>query len=214
MERSGHVVEFITSTWRNWSAWRCLRCLIILILSGVMIAATPIRTEPDFDGPVRYSREEIHRAITFYATRYRLDPALLRAVIKTESDFRQDAVSHKGAIGLMQLMPDTAAGLRVTDIHDSLQNIRGGAKQLRRLLNRYKGNLPLALAAYNAGVQRVKGGKIPRIRETRSYVRKVLRQYEKYRGSHRCKHPIDGTVCKTSRDVRTIKQGQAKLKEK
>lgn len=205
---------FNNSTLGNRSIRRCLRCLIILILSGVMIAATPIRTKLDFDGPVRYSSHEIQRAITFYATRYRLDPALLRAVIKAESGFRQDAVSHKGAIGLMQLMPETAAALRVTDVHDSLQNIRGGAKQLRDLLNRYDGDMALALAAYNAGVHRIKGGKIPRIRETRSYVRKVLRNYDKYQGSRRCKRPIDGTACKTSRDVRTIKQGQVKLKEK
>ena len=71
--------------------------------------------------------------------------------------------------------------LRVSDAYDSIQNIRGGAKQLRHLLNLYQNDLPLALAAYNAGVHRVKGGKVPRIRETRSYVRKVLRHYEVFR---------------------------------
>lgn len=197
---------FINSTWPSRSVGRCLRCLIILILSGVMIAATPIRTKSDFDGPVRYSPQEIRRAITAYAKRYRLDPALLRAVIKTESDFRQDAVSRKGAIGLMQLTPDTAATLRVADIYDSLQNIRGGAKQLRHLLNLYEGDLPLALAAYNSGVHRVKGGKIPRIRETRAYVRKVLRHYERYRGTQRCKHPLDGRVCNTGSAPRATRQ--------
>jgi len=197
----------------NWSVRRVVRCLVVLILSGVMIAATPIPTKPDFDGPVRYSSHEIQRAIAVYAQRYRLDPALLRAVIKAESGFRQDAVSHKGAIGLMQLMPQTAAALRVTDIHDSLQNIRGGAKQLRHLLNRYDGDVELALAAYNAGVHRVKGGKIPRIRETRSYVRKVLRHYEQYGGSRWCKRLVDGPTCKTSQDVHTIRQGQAEVKK-
>lgn len=78
----------------------------------------------------------------------------------------------------MQLTPDTAAMLRVADIHDPIQNIRGGAKHLRRLLNLYDGELSLALAAYNAGVHRVKSGKVPRIRETRAYVRKVLRLYQ------------------------------------
>jgi len=175
------------------------------MLSGVMIAATPIRTKPDFDGPVKYSPQEIRQAITVYAKRYRLDPALLRAVIKTESDFRQDAVSQKGAIGLMQLTPETAETLRVADVHDPLQNIRGGAKQLRRLLNLYKGNLPLALAAYNAGVNRVKGGKIPRIRETRSYVRKVLRHYEHYRGNQRCKQSVGGMSCKPKGNSRSMK---------
>lgn len=206
-------MEFDHVIGSNRSARRILRCLVILALSGAMIAATPIHTKPDFDGPVRYSSDEIQRAIAFYATRYRLDPALLRAVIKTESGFRQDAVSHKGAIGLMQLMPNTAAALRVTDAHDSLQNIRGGSKQLRRLLNRYDGDLALALAAYNAGVNRVKGGEIPRIRETRSYVRKVLRHYEDYGGGRWCKHSVDGTTCKTNREIHAIRQGQAELKK-
>lgn len=204
---------FDNLTVRKWSVRRVVRCLVILILSGAMIAATPIHTKPDFDGPMRYSSHEIQRAIAVYAQRYRLDAALLRAVIKAESGFRQDAVSHKGAIGLMQLMPQTAAALRVTDVHDSLQNIRGGAKQLRLLLNRYNGDVTLALAAYNAGVHRVKGGKIPRIRETRSYVRKVLRHYEQYGGSRWCQRPVDGTRCKISRDVHTIRPGQAELKK-
>lgn len=146
-----------------------------------MIAATPIPTKSDFEGRARYSKQELRRAITVYAKRYRLDPALLRAVIKVESDFRPHVISRKGAVGLMQLTPDTAATLKVADIHDPLQNIRGGAKQLRHLLNLYEGDVPLALAAYNAGVHRVKRGKIPRIRETRSYVRKVLKYYEQYR---------------------------------
>ena len=153
-----------------------------------MVAATPVPTKPDLEGRVRYSQQEILRAITFYAKRYHLDPALLHAVIKTESDFRQDVVSRKGAVGLMQLTPDTAETLRVADVYDSLQNIRGGAKQLRHLLNLYEGDLILALAAYNAGVHRIKGGKVPRIRETRLYVRKVLRHYEHYRNPHRCRH--------------------------
>ena len=203
---------FINATWENHSVRRCFRCVVILIVSGVMIAATPVHTKPDFDGPVRYSSDEIQRAIVFYAKRNRLDPALLRAVIKTESGFRQDAVSHKGAIGLMQLMPETAAELRVTDIHDSLQNIRGGSKQLRHLLNRYKGDVRLALAAYNAGATRVKGGKIPRIRETRSYVKKVLHHYDKYGGSRRCQGTVDGAACKARRGVQTIGQEQGESK--
>ena len=161
---------------------RLLRTTCALVVLCVLIAAAPTSTRPDYDGAYpRYSQEEIRRAIAWYAKKYRLDPALLRAVIKTESDFRQHAVSRKGAIGLMQLMPATATTLRVSDAYDSIQNIRGGAKQLRHLLNLYQDDLPLALAAYNAGVHRVKGGKVPRIRETRSYVRKVLRHYEVFR---------------------------------
>jgi len=161
---------------------RMLRTLIALVMLCLLIAAVPTPTRPDYDGAhPRYSKQEIHRAIAWYAKKYRLDPALLRAVIKTESDFRQHAVSRKGAVGLMQLTPATAATLRVSDVYDPIQNIRGGAKQLRHLLNLYQGDLPLALAAYNAGVHRVKDHRVPRIRETRAYVRKVLRYYEVFR---------------------------------
>ncbi|MGH7217763.1 MAG: lytic transglycosylase domain-containing protein [Nitrospiraceae bacterium] len=161
---------------------RLLRTVCALVVMCLLIGAAPTPTKPDYDGAYpRYSQQEIRRAITWYAKKYRLDPALLRAVIKTESDFRQHVVSSKGAVGLMQLTPATAATLRVNDAYDSIQNIRGGAKQLRHLLNLYEGDLLLALAAYNAGVHRVKDRKVPRIRETRAYVRKVLRNYEVFR---------------------------------
>lgn len=146
----------------------------------LMLALMPTSTMSDFEYRPRYTKQEIRVAIAIYAKRYRLDPALLRAVIKAESDFRQHVVSRKGAVGLMQLTPDTAATLRVGNMHDSIQNIRGGAKQLRHLLNLYRGNLPLALAAYNAGVHRVKDHKVPPIRETRAYVRKVLKYYKAF----------------------------------
>ncbi|HYM87971.1 MAG TPA: lytic transglycosylase domain-containing protein [Nitrospiraceae bacterium] len=161
---------------------RLLRTLCALVMACLLIAAVPTPTRPDYDGAhPRYSKQEIHRAIAWYAKKNRLDPALLRAVIKTESDFLQHAVSRKGAVGLMQLTPATAATLRVSDVYDPIQNIRGGAKQLRHLLNLYQGDLPLALAAYNAGIHRVKDRKLPRIRETHTYVRKVLRCYEVFR---------------------------------
>ncbi len=164
---------------------RLLRITVCaLVMLCLMIAAVPTPTRPDYDGAYpRYSKQEIRRAIVWYAKKYRLDPALLRAVIKTESDFRQHAVSPKGAVGLMQLTPATAATLRVGDAYDSIQNIRGGAKQLRHLLNLYQEDLPLALAAYNAGVHRVKDRKVPRIRETRTYVKRVLRYYEAFRSN-------------------------------
>ena len=146
----------------------------------LMLALMPTATMSDMEYRPRYTKQEIRVAIAIYAKRYRLDPALLRAVIKAESDFRQHVVSRKGAVGLMQLTPDTAATLRVGNMHDSIQNIRGGAKQLRHLLNLYRGNLPLALAAYNAGVHRVKDHKVPPIRETRAYVRKVLKYYKAF----------------------------------
>jgi soluble lytic murein transglycosylase len=146
-------------------------------MAVLIVISAPVATISDSENRLHYSKQEIRRAIAFYAKRYRLDPALLHAVIKAESDFRQHVVSKKGAVGLMQLTPDTAATLRVANVYDSVENIRGGARQLRHLLKLYQGDLPLALAAYNAGVHRVKGGRVPRIRETRLYVRKVLRYY-------------------------------------
>jgi soluble lytic murein transglycosylase-like protein len=163
------------------------------LAASLIIVLTPTTTISDSENRLHYSKQEIRRAITFYAKRYRLEPALLRAVIKTESDFRQHVVSRKGAIGLMQLTPDTAATLRVTNVYDSVENIRGGAKQLRRLLNLYHEDLPLALAAYNAGVHRVKDHRVPKIRETRLYVRKVLRYYHQFRAPVARRHDTTAT---------------------
>ena len=169
---------------RRMAQVSCTALMTMLIVVGV-----PSSTNSDFDSRPHYSQQEIRRAILFYARRYRLDPALLRAVMKAESGYRQHVVSHKGAIGLMQLTPDTAATLRVANVYDSMENIRGGAKQLRHLLNLYRNDVPLALAAYNAGVHRVKGRTVPQIRETRAYVRKVLRYYRELKGVHRSLRP-------------------------
>jgi soluble lytic murein transglycosylase len=165
--------------------WKAARACSIGLAILVSVVLTPVATTSEAENPLYYSKQEIRRAIAFYAKRYRLDPALLRAVIKAESDFRQHVVSKKGAVGLMQLTPDTAATLRVANVYDSIENIRGGAKQLRHLLNLYQGDLPLALAAYNAGVHRVKGQRVPKIRETRLYVRKVLRYYRQLQIPHK-----------------------------
>jgi hypothetical protein len=112
---------------------------------------------------------------------FAVDPHLIRAVIKAESNFNPQAVSLKGASGLMQLMPATAEDLGVADPFDPVENILGGTKYLSRLLDALDGNLPLALAAYNAGPLRVIGkNRIPHIPETRDYVERVLRYYGKY----------------------------------
>jgi len=108
------------------------------------------------------------------AKEYRLDPALIRSVMHTESAFNALAVSPAGAQGLMQLMPALAEELGVSDPFDPRQNIMGGARQLRRLLDLHRGNLRLALASYNAGPGAVaRYGSIPPYRETRQYVRRV-----------------------------------------
>jgi hypothetical protein len=110
------------------------------------------------------------------AERYNVEYALVKAVIKAESDFDRLAVSRKGALGLMQLMPSTAAQHQVRNVFLPRDNIEGGCRHLRMLLDRYGGNLTLALAAYNAGTARVEdAGGVPPIPETREYLARVLR---------------------------------------
>ncbi|MGE5303182.1 MAG: lytic transglycosylase domain-containing protein [Alphaproteobacteria bacterium] len=116
--------------------------------------------------------------------RYSIDADLIRAVIKTESDFNSAARSNKGAMGLMQLMPETARLHAVVDAYDPVSNIDGGVRHLRLLLDRYQGNLELSLAAYNAGIKAVeKFGGIPPFAETKEYVRRVLQHYQAYRAT-------------------------------
>lgn len=109
------------------------------------------------------------------ADTYQVSKDLLKAMAKAESNFRADATSHCGAMGIMQLMPATAASLGVSDAYDPEQNIMGGAQYISRLLEKYNGNLAFAVAAYNAGSGNVdKYGGIPPFKETQGYVAKVL----------------------------------------
>ncbi len=127
------------------------------------------------------SPESIHALIATHAEQYALDPALLQAVIKVESNYNPEAISSKGAIGLMQLMPLTARAFHVLDPFDPDDNIRGGAALLRRLLDRFGGDLSLALAAYHAGERRVSQAiGMASLPETRLYVERVLRHYEHF----------------------------------
>ncbi len=115
-----------------------------------------------------------------YASDYRLDPSLIRSIIAQESGFNPKAISPKGARGLMQLMPATAQRLGVNNSFDPEQNIRGGVKHFRFLMDSFDNNLDLSLAAYNAGenlVQRL--GRIPEIKETKNYVQSITKRYGK-----------------------------------
>ncbi|WP_197702707.1 lytic transglycosylase domain-containing protein [Sulfuricaulis limicola] len=120
------------------------------------------------------------------AREHQIDQALLRAVIAVESGYDPNAVSRKGAVGLMQLMPQTARRYGVRNMYDPAQNIQGGARYLRDLMGKFNNDLPLVLAAYNAGEEAIAqyGNRIPPYRETRSYVPRVLDFYRQYqRGS-------------------------------
>lgn len=128
------------------------------------------------------SPQTINAFILAAATEHGVDPLLIKAIIKAESNFDPYAVSAKGAQGLMQLMPATAKDLQVADPFDPLANIAGGTKYLRSLLDSYDGDVALSLAAYNAGPGNVKGA-VPDIRETKFYVSKVIGTYQSYRNN-------------------------------
>ena len=121
---------------------------------------------------------DYHSIVHEKAANYDLDPSLIKAVIKTESNWNNRAVSRAGAKGLMQLMPGTAMDMNVRNPFDPEENIEGGTKYLKFLLEKFNGDLTLALAAYNAGPKTVeKFGYVPPITETRQYVKKVLSLY-------------------------------------
>jgi soluble lytic murein transglycosylase-like protein len=116
------------------------------------------------------------------ADKFKVDSALIKAIIKTESNFDHQAVSRAGAQGLMQLMPATATALQVEDSFHPENNIEGGARYLRYLLDNYRGNLTLTLAAYNAGEKNVAryNNNVPPFRETQNYIKRVLSSYKSF----------------------------------
>src|SRR5208337_987411 len=149
---------------------------------------------------VNIDRDGVEKLVREAAERHHVDPALVRAVIETESNWNPAAISRKGALGLMQLIPTTAQRFGVNDAFSPKQNVDAGVKYLKTLLERYNGNLDLALAAYNAGegaVDRAHG--IPAYRETRNYVQKVQSAYYRPGFGH-----LDSTYVRTNaihRDV-------------
>lgn len=177
-------------------SWQLLSCLIFLFLP-VALHAGDIVAYRDEKGRIVYVNVDpmpvssrtvpvlrqpadprINRLLRDAARKHELDPTLVQAVIQVESNYNPKAVSRKGALGLMQLIPATARRYGVSDPFDPQQNIEGGVRHLRDLLDLFEGDLNLALAGYNAGVNAVsKYGDIPPYRETRNYVTKVMSLY-------------------------------------
>src|ERR1700732_4438456 len=159
-------------------------------------AAIYMPAETTFTGRGRpafsIDRDGAEKLVREAAERHNVDPALVRAVIETESNWNSSAISRKGALGLMQLVPGTARQLGVENAFDPRQNLDGGVRYLHMLLERYNGDLDRALAAYNAGpgaVDRARG--IPRYRATREYVQKVTDSYFRP-GSDRLSRALGG----------------------
>lgn len=127
---------------------------------------------------------DIDELISTLSDKYNLDSDFIKAIIKQESGFKTKAVSKKGAMGLMQLMPSTAKAMGVKDAYDAAQNLEGGIKYLKGLMDRFDNNEKLVLAAYNAGPNAVKRyGGIPPYKETQNYVNNIMSNYNKIKGA-------------------------------
>jgi soluble lytic murein transglycosylase-like protein len=141
-----------------------------------------LRTKLQLAGSVNPA--EYDQIIATYADKYGVNPSLIKAVIHAESGYNPNAVSRKGASGLMQLMPGTARSLKVSNSFDPKDNVEGGVKYLRFLLDTFRGDVSLAVAAYNAGMNKVaRYGGIPPYTETRTYVNKVLSYMQSYQAN-------------------------------
>jgi len=146
--------------------------------STVNRSAESAAPAPVFDRGRAFTPQDIDSAIDLAAARHHVDPNLVRAVIKVESNFNPNAVSRKGAMGLMQLMPRTARQLNVSNPFDPEQNVDAGVRHLKQLMESYGGDVKLTLAAYNAGQGAVaRSAGVPRFAETRRYVKRITQLY-------------------------------------
>lgn len=182
-----------------------LLLVVLCLFAGISPAFADIYRYVDADGRLHFTNTPTHGYYQFYrkeagsanptirsyldiirhnASRFKLEEALVKAVIKVESNYRSQVVSKKGAKGLMQLIPETARDLKVKNVFDPSENIRGGSQYLRKMLDLFDDDLELALAAYNAGPGTVKRyGGIPPYDETRNYVKRVKHYLNQYRSA-------------------------------
>jgi soluble lytic murein transglycosylase-like protein len=162
----------------NVRAARSAMAEVNAYLSKTSTAAfTPVSFASTARG-TRFTQAEIDAAVDRAAQRHSVDPNLVRALIKVESNFNPNAVSSKGAMGLMQLMPQTARELNLTNPFDPDQNVDAGVRHLKKLMESFGGDVPLSLAAYNAGAAAVvRNSGIPPFTETRNYVKRITQLY-------------------------------------
>jgi soluble lytic murein transglycosylase-like protein len=174
---------------RQAAAKKDQRSVGVVDLAGTIPSVTPTVTDLPVDEPQTVVMpsyltrgERFHPLIVRVSREHNVDPALVKAIIMAESGYNPQAVSKVGARGLMQLMPGTADSLGVQDIFDPEENVSGGVKYLKQLLNEFGGEIKLALAAYNAGSRKVKTYKgVPPIGATHVYINKVIQYYQHYR---------------------------------
>lgn len=182
------------------------------VIRAARSAATEVNTYLDGTSQFHLARnhaftqQEIDAAIDQAAVRHNVDPNLVRSVVKVESNYNPNAVSRKGAMGLMQLMPSTARSLKVSNPFDPAQNVDAGVRHLKSLLESYGGDIRLSLAAYNAGSRAVaRSAGVPHFAETRSYVRRITNLY--YGGDEPGSHIIGNPVhqpMRVQRDTRGV----------